>query len=322
MSSWKKILLTNFTDVRKLADFLELDISSLWLHPRFILNVPRRLAEKMEKKRLDDPLLRQFIPLAQEKNSSEGFQNDPLEDISFKKEKKLLQKYEGRALVISTSACAMHCRYCFRQNFPYETAQKDFQAEIDFLKNNPTLTEVILSGGDPLSLTDETLGELLQALDAIPHLKRIRFHSRFLIGIPERADASFLRLLSQVQKQIWFVVHTNHPLELDADVLSSLKSIQKLGIPTLNQSVLLKGVNDDPTTLKHLSETLVDNGIVPYYLHQLDRVTGTAHFEVPLEQGRSLVQTLAHTLSGYAVPRYVKEEPGQPCKTTLSTSAL
>lgn len=318
MSLWKKILRTNFTDVGELAQFLELDPSLLLRNPKFILNVPRRLAAKMEKGRLDDPLLRQFVPLLAEGVTHEGFQQDPVQDTLFLKREKLIQKYAGRALLISTSACAMHCRYCFRQNFPYETSRKGFQRELEALQSNPYLTEVILSGGDPLSLADETLHQLLQDLDRIPHLKRIRFHSRFPIGIPERIDASFLHILSQVEKQIWFVVHINHPRELDQEVFSALKSLQKLGIPVLNQSVLLKGVNDRLEILKELSEALVDQGIVPYYLHQLDQVQGAAHFEVPQEEGLKLISALSTTLSGYALPRYVQEIAGSPSKTPLA----
>lgn len=318
MSLWRKILRTNFTDVVALAQFLELDPSYFITHPKFVLNVPRRLAEKMEKGSVQDPILRQFVPLLAENAQHERFQQDPVQDRSFLKVEKLIQKYAGRALVVSTSACAMHCRYCFRQNFPYETTRKGFDAELETIRINPSLSEVILSGGDPLSLSDESLQDLLQQLDGIDHLKRIRFHSRFPIGIPERIDASLLRILAQVRKQIWFVVHVNHPRELDQDVFLALKSVQKMGIPVLNQAVLLKGVNDQLEILKELSETLADHGILPYYLHQLDRVQGAAHFEVPAEIGLKLVRDLSHSVSGYALPRYVQEIAGSPSKTPLA----
>ena len=288
MTSWKAVLRTNFTDIDKLADFLNLseaDRACLHSRPRFILNLPLRLASKMQKGTLKDPLLRQFVPLLEEERRAPGFVPDPVQDVLFQKDGKLLQKYPARALVISTSACAMHCRYCFRQNYPYETEVKGFEKELATCRQDKTLREIILSGGDPLSLSNELLKELLDALDRIPHLKRIRFHTRFPIGIPERIDDEFLSILASLKKQVWFVVHSNHPLELDEEVLASLKRIQKLGIPILNQSVLLNGVNDELETLTALCERLTDHGFLPYYLHQLDRVQGTSHFEAPPKEG-------------------------------------
>lgn len=320
MESWQAILRTNFTRMEALCDFLELsseDRKALSLKNRFVLNVPYRLAEKMAKGTLNDPLLRQFVPLIEETGVHDGFIEEPVSDTRFAKSEKLIQKYEGRSLIISTSACAMHCRYCFRQNFPYETERKGFVSELQALEQDPSIKEVILSGGDPLSLPTPALTSLLQALDAVPHLKRIRFHTRFPIGIPERIDAPFLTLLASLKKQVWFVIHANHPLELDLDVLSALKSVQKLGIPVLNQAVLLKGVNDNPETLQALSDRLADSGILFYYLHQLDRVKGAAHFEVHPETGKALVSALHRRSSGYQVPKFVQEIPGEPGKTSL-----
>jgi KamA family protein len=210
----------------------------------------------------------------------------------------------------------MHCRYCFRQNFPYETADKSFDEELTYLQNNP-ISEIILSGGDPLSLPDETLSSLFSSLESISHLKRIRFHTRFPIGIPERIDDAFLQILSRSSKQIFFIVHINHPKELDTDVINALKKIQRLGIPVLNQSVLLKGVNDDEETLLALSETLLNAGILPYYLHLLDHVQGTAHFSLPDERAPELIRYVQTHLSGFGVPRLVREEPGKPSKTFI-----
>lgn len=317
MSLWKQVLRTNFTDREELGAYLQIDPCQLLARPKFVLNLPRRLAEKIQKGTLEDPILRQFVPLKEERDLDPGFHEDPVSDVLFKKSDKLIQKYAGRALVVSTSACAMHCRYCFRQNFPYETKKKGYEEELAELRENSSITEVILSGGDPLSLPDETLGPLLSDLDTIAHLTKIRFHTRFPIGIPERIDASFLNILAQVKKQVWFIIHVNHPLELDQEVISALKSIAKLGIPLLCQSVLLKGVNDDLKTLKALCETLVDHGITPYYLHQLDRVQGAAHFEVPREKGLALIKELMAHLPGYAIPRYVEEVAGQLSKTNV-----
>ncbi len=315
---WRKIQKKNFVRIEPLLDFLELspDLRSQVLaRPRFVLNLPERLAAKIEKNTLADPILRQFLPLVQELEPNIHFSADPVQDTSFRETPKLLHKYPGRALLVTTKACAMNCRFCFRQNFPYETEEKGFEAELAHIAQDPSLSEIILSGGDPLSLDDATLSPLLAALDAIPHIKRLRFHSRFPIGIPERIDDSFLRLLASYSKQIFFIVHVNHPRELDTDVLFALKKIQKLGIPVLNQSVLLKGVNDDEETLRTLLQTLVNHGIVPYYLHHLDPVQGAGHFQVPPERAASLIRQAQETLSGYAVPRLAREEPGMSSKT-------
>lgn len=315
---WRQIQRQNFTRLGALADYLELEPAlreKLLARPRFALNLPLRLAEKIEKNTLEDPILRQFIPLQDELDFSSGFPADPVQDARFRKTKKLLHKYKGRALLVTTSACAMHCRYCFRQNFPYETAEKGFEEELKAIREDESLSEIILSGGDPLSLSDAALGSLLNDLDAIPHLKRIRFHTRFPIGIPERIDAPFLSQLRSLRKQLFFVIHCNHPRELDGDTFSALKKIQLLGIPVLNQSVLLKGVNDSEETLLALSEALLDAGVMPYYLHELDPVQGSAHFAVPQERGRELVRHVQENLSGFGVPRLAREEPGRLSKT-------
>jgi len=315
---WRKIQRLNFTRIEPLADFLELSQelrARLVARPRFTLNLPRRLAEKIAKNTLDDPILRQFVPLEDELIPMPGFVSEPLEDGRFRKTKKILHKYKGRALLLASSACAMHCRFCFRQNFPYETEEKNFDEELEFIRQNPSLSEIILSGGDPLSLSDASLASLFQAFDQIAHLKRIRFHTRFPIGIPERIDDSFLGLLASSSKQIFFVVHCNHPLELDPDVAAALKKIQRLGIPVLNQAVLAKGVNDDEKTLLAHSEALVNAGIIPYYLHELDPVQGAGHFSLPNTRGPELIRHIQQNLSGYGVPRLVREIPGQPGKT-------
>lgn len=315
---WRQIQRTNFTKLDDLLNYLAIpsNLRNLFLHsPRFVLNVPRRLAAKMEKGDCQDPLLRQFVPLAEEEVITPGYFADPVCDKEFQKGGKLLHKYHSRALLLATSACAMHCRYCFRQNFPYETKTSAFSQELEYIAQNTSLSEIILSGGDPLSLGDEALGTLLFDLGRIPHLKRIRFHTRFPIGIPERIDDAFLAMLAACPKQIIFVVHVNHPKELDQDVIAALKRVQKLGIPVLNQSVLLKGVNDDEATFLSLCETLISAGIVPYYLHLLDLVQGAAHFAVPDARGHELIQYVQMHLSGFGVPRLVREEAGSLSKT-------
>lgn len=317
---WRSIQKENFTDWKKLANFLELNEeqrAQIYTHTKFPLNLPVRLAEKMVKGTLDDPILWQFLPLILEKVQAEGFAEDPVSDQSFRKTNKLLQKYQGRALLVTTGACAMNCRFCFRQNFEYATGDKLFEEELESMRQDPSLSEVILSGGDPLSLSNPILHHLFNHLDSIPHLKRLRFHTRFPIGIPERIDPDFLNMLEALRLQVIFVIHCNHPRELDKAVLEQLKKIQKLGIPVLSQTVLLKKVNDEAKTLKELFNLMVDHGIQPYYLHQLDKVAGAAHFEVEEEKGHALIEEIAAELPGYAIPRYVKEIPNRPCKTAL-----
>jgi EF-P beta-lysylation protein EpmB len=302
-----------------LLDFLKLgpqERDQVFMKPGFRLNLPRRLAEKMPKGTLDHPLTRQFVPRRDEQDRVAGFREDPVEDGRFQQTPRLLHKYAGRMLMVTTGACAMHCRYCFRQN--YEYAGGGFpEQELRTLADDPSISEVILSGGDPLSLQDSALERILRAIDDIPHIKRVRFHSRFPIGIPERITPALLDILSRCRPQLWFVIHCNHALELDQDVCQALKQLQRLGIPVLNQAVLLRGVNDRLEDQVELSNMLVDHGVQPYYLHQLDRVAGAQHFEVSHAEGLALIEDMRAQLSGYAVPSYVQEIAGQPNKTPL-----
>lgn len=317
VTSWRAILRKNFSRLESLANFLELSEeqrSQLIVRPDFPLQVPLRLAQKMAKKTLEDPLVKQFLPLKQELESPSHFVRDPVCDADFQKKGKLLCKYEGRVLLLCTSACAMHCRYCFRQHFAYETSPL-FEEELKMIEQDLTIHEVILSGGDPLSLSNDTLSTLLRRLSKMPHIKRIRFHTRFPIGIPERIDEDFLSMMAGLPQQVYFVIHCNHPRELDQDIFDHLKALQSLGCVLLNQAVLLKGVNDEVMILQQLAEELVDHGILFYYLHQLDRVRGAAHFEVEEEKGRFLIAEIAKKLPGYAVPKYVREVAGDAHKT-------
>lgn len=317
---WKKILRRNFSNASRLAEFLklnEIQRNQLELRPQFSLNLPLRLAQKIEKGTLDDPILKQFLPTVEEAISTSHFLTDPVGDHSCRIGQKLLHKYHGRVLLVCTSACAMHCRYCFRQHFDYALDNSLFSEEIRLIQEDPSIHEVILSGGDPLSLDDKRLKDLLVKLAEIPHVKKVRFHTRFPIGIPERLDQAFLDLLQSIPLQFWFVIHVNHPKELDSEIFLALKSLQKIGIPVLNQCVLLKGVNDDIEVLTALCEILSDHGILPYYMHQLDRVQGASHFEVSEEKGKALIKELSERLPGYAVPKYVKELSGMPSKTPI-----
>lgn len=317
MNDWKLILKNNFTKIEPLLDFLEFDSETkreVLPRSRFVLNLPVRIAQKMEKNHLDDPLFRQFVPLVQESEPHPLHVVDPVGDCLAQKTPKFLHKYHGRALLMPTSACAMHCRYCFRQNYPYETTRKGVDEELNLIREDTSLSEIILSGGDPLSCPNSQLKEIFNRLAEISHIKKVRIHTRFPIGIPERIDTELLDLFSSHPQQIWMVIHCNHPKELDRDVLSFLQKVRRSGVVLLNQTVLLKGVNDDLETLISLSELLTDHGILPYYLHQLDRVQGAAHFEVAESEGLRLIQEMKKRLPGYAVPKYVKEIASRPHK--------
>lgn len=318
---WRQIQAQNIRRFSSLTEHLGLEtdqLAGIEIDPKFPINIPRRLVEKMEKGNPHDPLFLQFIP--QRLESVEGGTKDPVGDLAARRTPRLLHKYKGRALLTVTSACAMHCRYCFRKEFPYFNGG-EFSQELEVIKNDSSIQEVILSGGDPLSLSDKNLGQLLRAIDSVDHVKLVRFHTRFPIGIPERITEDFLTLLN-LHAQVWFVVHINHPRELDTDVSASLKKIQRLGIPVLNQSVLMRGVNDTFAVHKELLEKLIRVGIQPYYLHQLDPVTGSGHFNVPTHEGLQLIDELRAALPGYAIPEYVQEVAGDASKRPVRKNLL
>ena len=298
------------TSTEELCTFLDLedvDCQKVKKHP-FPLLLPLRLAKKIKKGTLDDPILRQFVPLIDETYQKAGYSSNPVGDVEACQTPLLLSKYRSRVLLISSPACAMNCRFCFRREFEYQSGS--FDKELELIEQDTSLREVILSGGDPLSLPNKKLKALILRLEAIAHLTRVRFHTRYPIAYPERLDADFLSLF-QSRLQFWFVLHCNHAKELDDQVLGALKQIPA---PLLCQTVLLKGVNDSLEALKTLCEKLIDNGILPYYLHQLDKVSGAAHFEVSEQKGLELIKALKTELSGYGVFRYVKESAGAPSK--------
>lgn len=245
---------------------------------------------------------------------------DPVGDLAAQRLPGLLQKYHGRVLLVTTGACAVHCRYCFRRHYPYDTAPKTlaaWQPALDEIAADESISEVILSGGDPLTLKDSLLAALAERLAEIPHLRRLRVHTRLPLMIPERVNEELLAWLRGTRLSPVMVIHANHANELSGDAADAVQRLVAAGIPTLNQTVLLRGINDEVETLAALSERLLDLGAMPYYLHQLDRVAGALHFEVPQERGRELVAALRARLPGYAVPRYVQERPGETSKTIL-----
>ncbi|MFO0895868.1 MAG: EF-P beta-lysylation protein EpmB [Pirellulales bacterium] len=286
----------------------------------FRVFVPRPYLQRIRPGDPDDPLLRQVLPVAAETAPSPGFSHDPVGDRSAVRQPGLLHKYRGRALMVATGACAVHCRYCFRRHFPYDEAPgtlAGWTPALETLAADPSIHELILSGGDPLMLRDERLAELTEALAEIPHLRRLRVHTRLPVMIPARVNDELLGWLTGTRLAPWMVVHINHPREVDTAVGAALGRLVDAGVPVLNQAVLLRGINDEAEVLAELCELLVDLRVSPYYLHQLDRVAGAAHFEVSVEQGRSIVAELRRRLPGFAVPRYVCEQPGGEHKMLL-----
>ncbi len=286
----------------------------------FPVLVPRGFAALMRPGDLSDPLLRQVVPLIQEGEESPGFTPDPLAEGDCSPVPGLLHKYAGRALLVTTGACAVHCRYCFRRHFPYEAVSRSgrwWTEAVGHLENSPGIEEVLLSGGDPLTLPDGVLESLCADLESIPHLRRLRIHSRLPIVLPERIDGGFLAFLSRRRLPMVLVVHANHPRELSPEVVTACCRLKAAGVTLLNQSVLLRGINDSADVLVELSKALFEAGVLPYYLHALDRVQGVHHFQRSSSESAAMMAAMAARLPGYLVPKWVREEPGAPGKTVL-----
>ena len=321
---WQQALRAAVRDPRELLDLLGLDRLAPRLSDeamvQFPLRVPRGFVARMRRGDPSDPLLRQVLPLDDEMRPMPGFGLDAVGDGAAKTAPGVIQKYRGRALLVATGSCAIHCRYCFRRHFPYaeETAARDgWREAVDLIRQDASIEEVLLSGGDPLSLSNGKLAELTGALADIPHLRRLRIHSRLPIVVPERVDDGLMGWLSTLPWPVTLVVHANHANEFDGTVDAALGRLRAAGVHLLNQAVLLRGVNDSVDALAALSERGFRAGVLPYYLHQLDRVAGVAHFEVDDAHARALHAGLAARLSGYLVPRLVREIPGDTGKRPL-----
>ncbi|WP_018137743.1 MULTISPECIES: EF-P beta-lysylation protein EpmB [unclassified Thioalkalivibrio] len=320
--AWQQALARAIRDPETLARELELDPAHLpglhAGHTLFRVRVPRSYLARMRKADPQDPLLLQVLPQQQESEEHPGFVADPVGDHDALAAPGLVHKYHGRVLLLTTGACAVHCRYCFRREFPYaehNASQEDWAPALAYIHADSSIREVILSGGDPLSLSDPRLADLVRRLEAIPHLERLRIHTRLPVVLPERVDNQLLNWLGKGRLHHVLVLHANHPREFADPAAAALARLRARGITLLNQAVLLAGINDDPDTLCELQEDGFRHGILPYYLHLLDRTRGTAHFEVTEQRALELHQALHARLPGYLVPRLVREVPGEPGKT-------
>jgi EF-P beta-lysylation protein EpmB len=320
---WQKILANGFSSAQELLKYLKLpaDLASDLAEQTFKTRVPRRFAAKMEAGNPHDPLLLQVLATKQELYSSENYVTDPLQENSANPLPGVIHKYINRLLLTLTGVCAINCRFCFRRHFPYadnNPGQQGWQEALAYIAQDSKIQEVILSGGDPLLASDQVLERFIVALSAIEHVQTIRFHTRVPIVLPERVHAAFGQLFKRSRLKIVIVLHCNHPNELDNSVLKACQRLQKVGCLLLNQSVLLQQINADSTTLVRLSQRLFQFGILPYYLHLLDQVQGTQHFDLDLEQSLAIYHQLQSQLPGYLVPKLVREQAGVPYKMIIS----
>ena len=327
--AWRKLLADTVCDVDELLSLVGLGPQCLGDHAeavlsarRFALRVPRCFVARMRPGDPVDPLLRQVLPVDLEARPAAGFTIDPVGEMRRPPVDGVLHKYHGRALAVATGVCAIHCRYCFRRHFPYSElgAGGDWGAVVGRVAADPEISEVILSGGDPLTIPDASLGQLAGALAAVPHVRRLRIHTRLPIVLPQRADEKLAAWMGDLGVSLVVVVHANHANEVDADVRRALGALAGTGATLLNQAVLLRGVNDTVDALADLSEVLFDAGVLPYYLHMLDPVDGAGHFDVSENEARRLQARLTSRLPGYLVPRLVREVEGARSKVGVSPS--
>jgi EF-P beta-lysylation protein EpmB len=324
--TWRQILAGAVRDIGQLLEILELDAETLGVGltssaaRRFPPRVPRGFVSRMRRGDPNDPLLRQVLPVPAEDDETTGFTTNPVGELGLLRGDGLLSKYRRRSLLVTTGSCAVHCRYCFRRHFPYLDARSDlriFEGALRAISRDADLEEVILSGGDPLMLPDEGLAALVHALASVPHIRRVRIHTRMPVVLPERVDEALMKWLADCELQMVIVIHANHPQEIDHQVRRALSVLATAGVTLLNQAVVLRGVNDCAGTLEELATRLFDCGVLPYYLHLLDRVAGAAHFEVGEDQAVAILDELRARLPGYLVPRLVREVEGAPSKVPV-----
>jgi len=322
--TWQVELSQVINKLDELLALLELDpkqLDATWqATTSFPLRVPRGFVNRMRKGDVNDPLLRQVLPVAQELQVTPGFILDPLQEKRSNPLAGLIHKYRGRVLLTAVGTCSINCRYCFRRHFPYSAnnpGKAGWDKVIDYIAADSSIKEVILSGGDPLVANDDYLQALCQKIATVSHVTTLRIHSRMPIVLPARITDSLVAMLKSLDLNIVIVTHCNHANEVDSTVEEALVKLKQAGITLLNQAVLLKGVNDRAEVLAALSECLFKQGVLPYYLHLLDKVQGTAHFDVEAETALALMKTLQEKLPGYLVPKLVREEPGQPHKVLV-----
>jgi EF-P beta-lysylation protein EpmB len=326
-SGWRKALAEGFKEPTSLLEYLRIDPSSLpdrhQACEQFSLRVPRGFAALMRKGDPEDPLLLQVLPRGIETAQVAGFSSDPVGDHLAEQSPGLLHKYHGRILIVTTGACAIHCRYCFRRHYPYASATpSQWRHIMAYLKADSAIDEVILSGGDPLMLSTGKLGAWLAQLETLPQIKRIRIHTRLPVVLPQRITPELLAVLERSTLNKVMVIHANHPNELSPAVAEATQRLAASSITLLNQSVLLKGVNDNSDTLVRLSNRLFEIGVLPYYLHLLDQVEGAAHFALEQSAILTLQQQLQCRLPGYLVPKMVREIPGAAFKTPIRDDSV
>lgn len=323
-TDWKRSLANLLRDPEELCDLLGLEeaqrISIRRACTMFPLRIPRPYLSRIHPGDLEDPLLLQALPQAAELNSVAGYSSDPLEEAEFTPIPGLLHKYHGRVLVVLNGSCAIHCRYCFRRHFPYQEHQiapDHWQQILQYLAADESISEVILSGGDPLTCNDKILSRRCADLEKIPHINTLRLHTRLPIMIPRRIDKACLEWMQQTSLNIVMVIHCNHAQEIDEEVRGALESLANIGVVLLNQSVLLRGVNDSVEALESLSRRLFECRVLPYYLHLLDKVDGAAHFDIDEATASALRDGLSRQLAGYLVPKFVREQANEANKTRL-----
>lgn len=320
--AWKQALSEAIRDPKELCRVLGLPspIGYEAAYDGFKMLVPRGFVARMRRGDPVDPLLLQVLPTGTESESSE-LPTDAVGDIKARREQGLLQKYQGRVLLLLSGRCAINCRYCFRRHYPYGELPRGDDAwspALRAIKSDPSVREVILSGGDPLMLSDRRLETLIRKLAAIAHVSTLRVHTRLPIVIPARVTESLCSMFRESRLRVVFVSHINHANEIDESVAEAATKLRRVCHQMLNQAVLLRRVNDSVVALESLSNRLLEIGILPYYLHQLDLIDGVGHFKVPSGTGERLIHALRKRLPGYAVPRYVREVPGEPNKTVLA----
>ncbi|MCG9680398.1 EF-P beta-lysylation protein EpmB [Vibrio sp. Isolate24] len=321
--NWLKQLANGISDPEKLLEQLEIDPSP-WrsgfdARKLFAQRVPQSFIDRMEKGNPWDPLLRQVLPLSEEFEVHPGYSTDPLEEQD-NQVPGLLHKYRNRALMIVKGGCAINCRYCFRRHFPYNEnkgSKSVWLQSLDYVRQHPELNEIILSGGDPLMAKDEELQWLVDQIADIPHIKRLRIHSRLPVVIPDRITPTLIELLAATRLQVIMVTHINHANEINQQLRDALSTLRRSGVTLLNQGVMLKGVNDSVDVQVALSEALFDAGVLPYYIHVLDKVQGAAHFFISDQQAKQIMAGVIERVSGYLVPKLTREIGGRASKTPL-----